>query len=94
MSYEPRIVLRTLGAIRTRTNRRPQRRASAVGLRGRELRAEDSNLQPPGPEPGVLPDCTSPHGAGEVAASPAGAVERLPGLEPGTSTLATSRSTC
>jgi hypothetical protein len=37
------------------------------------LRAEDSNLQSPGPEPGVLPGCTSPHHpAGEMTVSPAG----------------------
>lgn len=44
---------------------------------GMELRAEDSNLQPPGSEPGVLPDCTSPH-----RGSAAGGWSREPALRP------------
>ena len=66
MSYEPEIVLmvlvlRTRSAIRTRTTDVLNVGPLPLGYEGEELRAEDSNLQPPGPEPGVLPDCTSPH---------------------------------
>jgi hypothetical protein len=60
-------VVRALGAIRTRTVDVLNVGPLPLGYEGEKLRAEDSNLQPPGPEPGVLPDCTSPHRpAGEV----------------------------
>ncbi len=61
MSYEPEVVLRTRSAIRTRTGAVLSGVPLPLGYEGEELRAEDSNLRPPGPEPGVLPDCTSPH---------------------------------
>ena len=53
--------MRALGAIRTRTTDVLNVGPLPLGYEGEELRAEDSNPQPPGSEPGVLPDCTSPH---------------------------------